>query len=103
GYAPYRIYETNERLRRVLDFIRGGSLCPTEPGLFDPLVDDLLHHDRFMLLADFDSYLAAQDQVDTAFRDPDAWTRTAILNVARCGYFSADRAVREYAEKVWKL
>ena len=65
--------------------------------------DDLLHHDRFMLLADFDSYVETQDLVDAAFRDRGRWTRSSILNVARCGYFSSDRSVREYAEKIWKL
>ncbi len=103
GYEPYRIYETNDRLRRVLDFIRGGSLCPEEPGLFNSLIEGLMYHDRFMLLADFDSYVAAQDEVDAEFRRADEWSRKSILNVARCGYFSSDRAVKDYAEKIWKL
>ena len=103
GYDPREIYETNERLRRVLDFVRDGGLCAFQPDLFHPLVDDLLGSDRFMLLADFDSYLAAQDEVDTLFRDPDEWIRRAIVNVSRSGHFSSDRSIREYAEKVWKL
>jgi starch phosphorylase len=103
GYDPHRIYETSERLRRTLDFIRSGALSPEEPGLFNSLVEGLIYHDRFMLLADFDAYIAAQAEVDAAYRNPDEWTRKAILNVARCGYFSSDRAVKEYADKVWKL
>ncbi|HET8654445.1 MAG TPA: glycogen/starch/alpha-glucan phosphorylase [Longimicrobiaceae bacterium] len=103
GYDPRALYESSPRIRRVLDFIRGGGLCADEPGLFNPLVDELLNHDRFMLLADFEAYLAAQDAVDVAYRDQEHWTRMAILNVARCGFFSSDRAVREYAEKIWKL
>jgi glycogen phosphorylase len=103
GYKPRQIYESSPRTRRVLDFIRSGELCSDEPGLFEPLVDDLIHHDRFMLLADFSAYLTAQARVDRAYRDQEAWTRMAILNVARCGYFSSDRSVREYAEKIWKL
>jgi starch phosphorylase len=103
GYEPRRIYESNTRLRRVLDYVSGGGLCPSEKDLFRPLVDDLLETDRFMLLADFDSYLAAQEKVDALFRDPDEWIRRAITNVARSGYFSSDRAVREYAARVWKV
>jgi starch phosphorylase len=103
GYHPSQIYESSPRVRRVLDFIRSGELAPTEPGLFNGLVDDLLHHDRFMLLADFDSYLEMQARVDRAYRDVEEWTRKSILNVARCGYFSSDRSVKEYAEKIWKL
>jgi glycogen phosphorylase len=60
--------------------------------------------DRVMaVIADFDSYLDAQARVDTAYRSQTLWTRKAILNVARCGYFSSDRSVGEYAEKIWKL
>ncbi len=103
GYNPMQVYETSPRVGRVIDFIRGGELCPDDAGLFDPLVNDLLHHDRFMLLADFDSYLDAQERVDAAYRDREGWTRSSILNVARCGYFSSDRSVREYAEKIWRL
>ncbi len=103
GYHPMEILEKNPRVRRVLDFIRGNRLCPDEAGVFNPIVDDLQHHDRFMLLADFDAYVRAQDEVDDLYRQPDEWTRKAILNVARCGHFSSDRSVEEYAERIWKL
>jgi starch phosphorylase len=103
GYRPIELVDANPRLHQVIDFIRGSGLCSDEPGIFNPLVEDLLHHDRFMLLADFEDYLRAQDDVDALYRQPDVWTRKAILNVARCGYFSSDRAVKEYAERIWKL
>jgi len=103
GYDPRRFVEASPRLRRVLDFISSGALSADNPGLFRPLLDSLLNDDRFMLLADFDAYVAAQDAVDAAYRDREAWTRSAILNVARCGFFSSDRSVREYAERIWKL
>jgi starch phosphorylase len=103
GYNPRSIYETNPRVRRVLDFVRGNNLCPDEPGIFNALVDELVTADRFLLLADFDSYLAVQEKVDLAYRDPARWTKMAILNVARCGFFSSDRAVREYADRIWHL
>jgi glycogen phosphorylase len=103
GYKPWQYYESSPRVRRVVDFIRSGALCPEEPGLFGSVADDLLHHDRFLLLADFDGYIEAQAAVDAAYRDQDRWTRMSILNVARCGYFSSDRSVKEYAERIWKL
>jgi starch phosphorylase len=103
GYNPRAEVERSPRLRRVLEFLASGELSPDEPGRFRPLVDSLLGHDEYMLLADFDSYLAAQDEVDLAYQDPERWTRMAILNVARCGYFSSDRSVREYAERIWKV
>jgi glycogen phosphorylase len=62
-----------------------------------------VNQDTFLTLADFDAYLDAQAEVDSAFRAKEAWTRMSILNVARCGYFSSDRSVREYAEKIWKV
>ena len=103
GYRPEQIYETSDRVRRVIDFVRTGNLCADEPGIFNALMDDLVHHDRFMLLADLEGYIGCQARVDEAYRDQENWTRMSILNVARCGYFSSDRAVQEYAEKIWKL
>ena len=103
GYNPRAEYEASPRLRRVLDFVASGTLSPEQPGLFRPLVDSLLHDDPYMVLADFDAYLEAQAQVDAAWGDQEAWTRMAILNVARCGWFSSDRSVREYAERIWRL
>jgi starch phosphorylase len=103
GYNPRAEYERSPRLRRVIDFLCSGSLSPENPGQYRPLVEGLLLNDPFMVLADFDAYLAAQDRVDAAYRDQEAWTRSAILNVARCGRFSSDRSVREYAERIWKV
>jgi starch phosphorylase len=103
GYVPREVYEGSERVRRVLDYVLGGELSPEEPGRFRSLVESLLYHDEYMLLADFDAYVEAQRQVDVAYQDPARWTRMAILNVARCGYFSSDRSVREYADRIWKL
>jgi starch phosphorylase len=56
-----------------------------------------------MLLADYQSYVEAQDQTEQAYRDPDRWTRMSILNVARCGFFSSDRSIRQYCEDIWQV
>ncbi len=103
GYFPRAFYESDARIRRVLDFVLSEELSPGEPNLFRPLVEELLHHDRYLLLADFGAYLDAQEKVDAAYRDREGWTRMAIRNVARCGFFSSDRSVREYAERIWRV
>jgi len=103
GYDPAAIYETNDELKRVLDMIRTGYFSPEQPDLFVPIFDALVRHgDHYMLLADYDAYVLCEDRVDAAFRDPQRWTRMAILNVAGAGRFSIDRLVREYAAAVWE-
>ncbi len=102
GYDPRELYRANPELRQALDLIGSGALSPAQPDLFVPLVRNLLDHgDPYMLLEDFDSYLACQQRVAAAWRDQEAWTRMSILNVARMGRFSSDRTIREYAEQIW--
>ena len=103
-YQPLRIYEENGRLRAVLDAVAGGQFSPAKPGRYRALVDGLLWGgDRYMLLADFDAYMAAQARVDALYRDRQAWARKAIANVAGMGFFSSDRTIRKYATEVWGL
>jgi glycogen phosphorylase len=102
GYRPRDFYEQNAELRAVLDLIHGGFFEPEHPELFRPLVQSLLDHDPYLLLADFASYAECQQRVEQAFVDEEGWTRMAILNVARMGKFSSDRTIREYAEQIWK-
>ncbi|MDE2564817.1 MAG: glycogen/starch/alpha-glucan phosphorylase [Burkholderiales bacterium] len=104
GYQPLRLYEGNPRLKAVLDAIGSGQFSADEPGRYRALVDSLLWGgDPYMLLADFDGYVAAQARVDALYRDRQAWARTAIANVAGMGWFSSDRTIREYAREVWGL
>ena len=104
GYQPLRIYEENPRIKAVLDAIASGQFSEEEPGRYRALVDSLLWGgDHYMLLADFDSYVAAQARVDALYDQPQAWARKAIANVAGMGFFSADRTIREYAQEVWGL
>src|SRR5713101_8213005 len=102
GYRPRDFYEQNAELRAVLDLIHGGFFEPEHPELFRPLVQSLLDHDPYLLLADFASYAECQQRVEQAFLDKERWTKMAILNVARMGKFSSDRTIREYAEQIWK-
>jgi len=102
GYDPREVYEHNPELRRVLDQLAGGFFCASRPDAFGSLVDRLLRGgDPFMVLADYQAYVECQQAVSAAYRDPEAWTRMAILNCAHMGRFSSDRAVREYAAEIW--
>ena len=103
GYQPYKYYQEDATLKRVLDSIANGDFSAGDGGLFRPLVDSLLYHDEFMLLADYAAFVACQDEAAAAFLDQERWTRMSILNAARCGYFSADRSVREYASQIWQV
>jgi starch phosphorylase len=101
GYDPRVHVEQSPSLRAVLDAIGGGAFSPGEADRYRAIVDALLHHDTYMLLADFADYVAAQSRVDALYREPAAWARMALTNVAGMGRFSADRTVREYVDKVW--
>ncbi len=103
AYKPRAFYEDNETLRLVLDRIREGHFSRGDANLFMPLVDELLFQDQYMLLADYQPYIDAQDKVSETWRDQEQWTRMSILNVARIGKFSSDRAIREYCRDIWKV
>ncbi|MDD5335681.1 MAG: glycogen/starch/alpha-glucan phosphorylase [Rhodoferax sp.] len=101
GYRPAQYVEGNPRLKRVLDAISEGDFSPGDSQRYRTLVDSLLGSDPYLLLADFEAYVAAQSQVDALFKTPALWARRALLNVAAMGSFSADRTIREYIERVW--
>ncbi|WP_454227645.1 glycogen/starch/alpha-glucan phosphorylase [Propioniciclava flava] len=101
GYVPGDYYEKNPNLKAAIDLILSGYFSPSDQHMFDQVIYSLLNTDRFMALADFDSYIAAQAKVEQHYADQDAWTRSAILNVARSGYFSSDRSVRDYIQRIW--
>lgn len=101
GYHPTSYYETNPQLRHALDLIASGAFSEGDRSVFEPIVSNLLHEDRFLVLADFQAYADAQARVDAAYADPEAWTRSAIVNVARAGFFSSDRSMRDYLDRVW--
>ncbi len=102
GYRPRDYYEQNAELKGVLDLISAGFFEPDHPETFRPLVQSLLDHDSYMLLADFQSYVDCQARVSQAFLDQDQWARMAILNIAMMGKFSSDRTIREYASEIWR-
>ena len=101
GYSPASFYESDPQLRAAIDLIASGAFSGGDRMVFEPVVSNLLGDDRFLALADYRSYVDAQAEVDKAYADQDAWSRSAILNVARCGFFSSDRAMREYIDRIW--
>jgi starch phosphorylase len=103
GYRPRDFYEGDAELRSALDLIGSGAFSGGDRELFRPLLEQLLDHDEYLLLADYRAYVDAQTEADRAFRDPERWTRMSILNVARAGRFSSDRAIREYAQRIWTV
>ena len=103
GYHPSDCYHSDPELKAVIDLIREGYFSRGDRELFRPLVDNLLNHDPYMLLADFRSYVDAQDQVGLVWRDVEHWSRMALLNIARSGKFSSDRSIQDYSEDIWKV
>jgi len=103
AYQPMDHYNSDPRLKRVLDELTSDRFCPNEPGLFRWIRDSLLYSDDYFLLADFGSYVDTQAEITREFVSREQWTRKAILNVARIGRFSSDRTVAEYAQEIWKL
>jgi starch phosphorylase len=103
GYSPRQFVERNAELKHVVDQIASGSFSHGDKDLFRPLVDDLLQRDSYLITVDYAGYIARQDEVDEAYRDADGWTCKSILNTARCGFFSSDRAVRQYCADIWQI
>jgi glycogen phosphorylase len=103
GYHPMDYYNQNADLQLVIDRISSGIFSHGDKQLFQPIVDNLLHHDPYLLLADYQAYIDCQDRVAAAYRDQDHWTRMSILNTARMGMFSSDRSIREYCKEIWHV
>jgi len=102
-YSPRWHYDNEPETRTALDMIFSDYFSRNEPGVFTPLRDALLTYDHYMHLADLKSYLEADQQLATLYRDPADWTRKAVLNVASSGKFSSDRTIKEYAADIWKV
>lgn len=103
GYNSWSYYNANPDLKTALDWLTTEALTGGDLNLFQPLFHQLMEHDQYLLLADFQAYLDCQEQVSLAFQDSDQWTRLSILNTARMGYFSSDRAIRDYGHAIWNI
>jgi starch phosphorylase len=103
GLDAHDVVSASPVLKLVLDDIASGMFSPDEPERYRGLVDRIVSHDAFMTAVDFDSYCAAQAEVDALWREPARWWRMAVLNTARVGWFSSDRTIRGYAETIWRV
>ncbi len=103
GLGTREIVAASPPLAQVLEQISSGVFSPGQPDLYRDLVNDLLEHDHFMVLPDFQAYVDTQRDVANRFLEPAAWRRSAILNIANMGWFSSDRSIREYAEEIWNV
>jgi starch phosphorylase len=103
GYRPAEHYAAHAGLRSAVDLVRDGAFSRGDRELFKPLIDNLMWHDEYLVFADYPAYAECQATVDATWRDRDRWTRMSILNAARMGKFSSDRAIREYMREIWKV
>ncbi len=103
GYQPGRCLEDNAELRQSLDLIASGRFSGGDGSVFAPLIDNLRSVDPYLVLADYAAYVACHEQVSAAWQDVDRWTRMSILNTARSGKFSSDRAIHEYCDEIWHV
>lgn len=101
GYKPRDYYKRDPVLKGAMDFLTKGKVCHGDKHMFKLMLDSLLKQDPFLVLADFDSYVKAQQKVGEAYLNQDAWLRSAILNTARLGTFSSDRSIRDYQQRIW--
>jgi len=102
GYDPRSYINANEELNMAIQTISSGCFSQ-DKDLFKPLIDTLLFRDQFMVCADFKSYIDCQDRVSKAYQDKNHWAKMSVLNTARMGKFSSDRAIQEYCDDIWKI
>lgn len=97
GYQPMNYFSNNAELRRVIEFIQAGI----NGKIFPEIGNTIVHHDPYMVLADFADYRAAQKKIDEVWKDRETWNRMSLMNVAGAGRFAADRAINDYARDIW--
>ncbi|MEM9448735.1 MAG: glycogen/starch/alpha-glucan phosphorylase [Cyanobacteria bacterium P01_E01_bin.6] len=103
GYSPRDYYSANAELKEVIDSIAGGEFSKGDKQLFKPLLDSLMHHDTYLLFADYPSYVETQDQVSQVYQNYEKWVRMSIINSSRMGKFSSDRSIQDYCDDIWKI
>jgi len=101
GYRPWEVLQGSPVLQEVIELLYSGQFSEGDRGLFAPLLDGLLHSDPFFVLADFEAYLQAQQRIDGRWLDQQGWRQSSLMNTARSGFFSSDRSIHDYAERIW--
>ena len=104
GYNPYDYYQANNEVKEAVDLLFSGHFSVNEPGIFEPIRETIFENgDYYMLMADLESYVKAQEEVEKAYKDQDRWAKMAIINIACSGKFSSDRTISQYAEDIWDV
>ena len=104
GYNPYDYYQSNSEVKEAVDLLFSGHFSINEPGIFEPIREMIFENgDYYMLMADLEAYIKAQEEVEKAYQNEERWAKMAIMNIASSGKFSSDRTIREYAEDIWKV
>jgi starch phosphorylase len=103
GYCPWEMLQGSPILQEVVELLYSGQFSECDRGLFAPLLDGLLHSDPFFVLADFEAYLQAQQRIDGRWLDQRGWRTSSLMNMARSGFFSSDRSIQDYADRIWNV
>lgn len=103
GYNPQDYISKSTMLQKILYIVEHDFFSPTEPGLFDPLIKNIMHFDPYFICLDFESYLNVQETISELYSDQDSWTKKSIINVAKSGIFSSDRTIADYAKEIWDV
>jgi starch phosphorylase len=104
GYSPSQVVAQNPELKRAIETLESGYFTPNNISDSKTVTDRLLSDgEHFMVLADYESYAAAQNRVDELYRDSEEWTRKSVVNALSMGPFSSDRSIREYADRIWGI
>ena len=103
GYNPYKYYEEDPRIHEVLDQLTNGFFERVHPDEFKMIRDNLLYHDNYFVLKDFDSYVKAHEKANALYKNQQEWLKMSIVNVAKSGFFTTDRTMEQYNEDIWHL
>lgn len=103
GYTPIKYYETNPELKMVIDMLSSNYFNKNEPGIFEPLINELLYRDYYFVMKDYAAYSTAQKRVELAYLNTEMWTKMSIINTARMEKFSGDRSIKEYSDDIWHI
>ena len=104
GYNPYDYYQASSEVKEAVDLLFSGHFSINEPGIFEPIRETIFENgDYYMLMADLQSYITAQEEVEKAYKDQDLWAKMAIKNIACSGKFSSDRTINQYAKDIWNV
>ena len=103
GYNPMDYYQNDPRIKEVIDQLTNGFFDRVSRDEFVDIRNNLIYSDNYFILKDFDSYIQAQEKINELYKDQAKWTRMSIINIAKSGYFTTDRTMRQYNEDIWHV